>query len=126
MGEKKKSEPRGLHFVKVELKKLYKRGTKNDPNDPLPMRWRLYALYLLICVELLIDGKPWPPDPFGLIPRRGTGNGLHGNQRGNPYRKPPEPEDVPMDALDVLIKKMGEKDDEDTSSTNSGGEALRG
>jgi hypothetical protein len=126
MGEKKKSEPRGLHFVKVELKKLYKRGTKNDPNDPLPMRWRLYSLYLLICVELLIDGKPWPPDPFGLIPRRDTHNGLHGHQRGNPYRKPPEPEDVPMDALDVLIKKMGEKDDEDTSGTNSGGEALRG
>ena len=83
------------------------------------MRWRLYALYLLICVELLIDGKPWPPDPFGLIPRRDTHNGLHGHQRGNPYRKPPEPKDVPMDALDVLIKKMGEKDADSTSADGS-------
>ena len=124
MGEKKKSEPRGLHFVKVELKKLYKRGTKNDPNDPLPMRWRLYALYLLICVELLIDGKPWPPDPFGLIPRRDTGNGLHGHQRGNPYRKPPEPEDEPLRPLEELKRIMG-GDDGLTDSTSADGSDTR-
>src|SRR5271156_539193 len=98
MGEKKHNEPRGLHFVKVELKKLYKRGTKGG--DPLPTRWRLYTLYLLVCVELLIAGKPWPPDPFGLIPRVASAGKY--SQRGRPRLNPEEPEDVPLTPLDEL------------------------
>jgi hypothetical protein len=103
-----KNEPRGLHFVKVELKRLYKRAMKAKGAEPLPDRWILYILYLLICVELLIAGKPWPPDPFGLIPRV-QGQGKY-SIRGRPRTTPEEPEDVPMEPLELLMKKMGGAD----------------
>jgi hypothetical protein len=118
MGEKKKNEPRGLHFVKVELKRLYKRAMKAKGGDPLPDRWILYILYLLICVELLIAGKPWPPDPFGLIPRV-QGQGKY-STRGRPRTTPEEPEDVPMEPLELLMKKMG-GDDVTADSTGTDG-----
>jgi hypothetical protein len=117
MGEKKKNEPRGLHFVKVELKRLYKRAMKAKGEDPLPDRWILYILYLLICVELLIAGKPWPPDPFGLIPRV-QGQGKY-STRGRPRTTPEEPEDVPMEPLELLMKKMGGDDADSTSANGS-------
>jgi len=114
-----KNEPRGLHFVKVELKRLYKRAMKAKGEYPLPDRWILYILYLLICVELLIAGKPWPPDPFGLIPRV-QGQGKY-STRGRPRTTPEEPEDVPMEPLELLMKKMGEADAiPDSASSTSG------
>jgi hypothetical protein len=123
-----KNDPRGFHFVKVELKEMYRRGmpkkgkkkSERYPGDQLPERWRLYILYLLICVELLIAGKPWPPDPFGLIPRV-QGQGKY-STRGRPRTTPEEPEDVPMEPLELLMKKMGGDDGiPDSTSPASGG-----
>jgi hypothetical protein len=66
-----------------------------------------------------------PPSEFGLVPRPNTGTGTYGSQRGRPKVLEPEPEEPPLPTLSELKKIMGEKD-EDTSSTNSGSEALRG
>ena len=127
MGEKKHNEPRGLAFVKTELREMFRRGmpkkgkrkTEVYPGDRLPERWRLYILYLLLCVDQLMGGKPWPPDPFGLIPKMHS-QGKY-SKRGRPRVNPEEPEDVPLTPLDELQRLMGGEDNVDADTLDQQG-----
>jgi hypothetical protein len=101
MGEKRKhNPPRGIAFVKAELRRMYKKGINE--------RYKLWCLHSLLGCELLLDGKPWGLEPFGLAPKIGT-QGKY-SKRGRPRVNPEEPEDAPMPSLAELMEKMGESD----------------